>query len=119
PPVAVPSPPVPLTADDVALAVVLDRWEDTRPTWMAQGACRGMPREWWFPPKGYGAVKHLAAARAICAECPVRPECVAYALEDPSIAGTWGGLTRADAPTSAGPSVPHRPPPMARPSSSR
>ena len=35
----------------------------------------------------------LDAARAICAECPVRLECLAYALRTRPTAALWGGLT--------------------------
>jgi hypothetical protein len=35
----------------------------------------------------------LDAARAICAECPVRLECLAYALRTRPTAAMWAGLT--------------------------
>jgi hypothetical protein len=35
----------------------------------------------------------LDAARAICAECPVRLECLAYALRTRPTAALWAGLT--------------------------
>ena len=31
-------------------------------------------------------------AKAICAQCPVRAECLDYALSRPEKYGTWGGL---------------------------
>ncbi|MEU3962897.1 WhiB family transcriptional regulator [Streptomyces buecherae] len=37
-----------------------------------------------------------ARARAICRTCPLLTACRAYALTDPDLTGTWGGLTRAD-----------------------
>jgi WhiB family redox-sensing transcriptional regulator len=58
-----------------------------RPAWMAQGACRGEDPALFFPVVGANAAK----ARAICSSCPVRPECLAYALADPESAGVWGG----------------------------
>jgi hypothetical protein len=35
----------------------------------------------------------LDAARAVCAECPVRLECLAYALRTRPTAAMWAGLT--------------------------
>ncbi|MEU0157955.1 WhiB family transcriptional regulator [Streptomyces sp. NPDC006261] len=32
-------------------------------------------------------------ARAICADCPLRPACATHALTTPEDHGTWGGLT--------------------------
>ena len=31
-------------------------------------------------------------AKAVCAACPVRSECLGYALTRPEKYGTWGGL---------------------------
>jgi WhiB family redox-sensing transcriptional regulator len=60
-----------------------------RPEWMERAQCRGEDRALFFPSLGANAAK----ARAICSICPVRPECLAYALADPESAGVWGGLT--------------------------
>lgn len=35
----------------------------------------------------------VAKARALCAECPVRPACLSYAIEVREPRGIWGGLT--------------------------
>jgi len=37
-----------------------------------------------------------AKAKAICAECPVRAECLDYALDIREPHGIWGGLTEAE-----------------------
>jgi WhiB family redox-sensing transcriptional regulator len=60
--------------------------------WFARAACRGMPVE-TFVPTGKSA--SLDAARRVCAGCPVRVECLAYALADPDLDrfGVFGGLT--------------------------
>lgn len=34
-----------------------------------------------------------APARAICAACPVRPQCLDHAITNDEQAGMWGGLT--------------------------
>lgn len=33
------------------------------------------------------------AAKAICADCPVRADCLAYALKAREAFGVWGGLS--------------------------
>jgi hypothetical protein len=37
--------------------------------------------------------KQLAAAKKICASCPVRQECLNYAIENKLSLGVWGGMT--------------------------
>ena len=59
----------------------------TRPPWMADGLCRQHPEVTWFPAKG----QSLAPARELCATCPSRAPCLAYALADESLAGVWAG----------------------------
>jgi hypothetical protein len=34
----------------------------------------------------------IAKAKAICAECPVRPACLDYAIQIRELHGIWGGL---------------------------
>lgn len=65
----------------------------TTPDWYDQAACRGRSdldfhSEW---PDGQ------EAAKAVCATCPVQPDCLAYALEHEPL-GIWGGV---GAPTRA------------------
>ena len=38
-------------------------------------------------------VLSLARVKAICAECPVRVECLNYALDHDDLVGIWGGTT--------------------------
>jgi len=60
-----------------------------RPDWMEQGACRGVNPETFHPLRG----EDTRPAKAICAECPVREECLAYALSVPEKQGVWGGVS--------------------------
>ena len=55
--------------------------------------CVGMDPEFFFPLPG-GALG-IAAAKAVCAECPVRAECLAFALGfgDNEPGAVYGGLT--------------------------
>jgi len=62
-------------------------------TWRDQAACKGKQPEMF--PKGHKDISYLANARAICRECPVKKECLEYALEFPpaDMHGVWAGLT--------------------------
>jgi WhiB family redox-sensing transcriptional regulator len=75
------------TSRDQALPSIEDLAQ--RPAWMKRAQCRGEDRALFFPALGANAAK----ARAICAICPVRRECLAYALADPESAGVWGGIS--------------------------
>ena len=66
--------------------------DDLGLSWRRRAGCTGYPTEWFFPPAGppgEGAIE----ARRLCAGCPVRAECLAYALEAPEEVGIWGGTT--------------------------
>ena len=51
-------------------------------------ACAGQDTELFFPDRG----GRVSRARSICARCPVRVECLDYALDHFEV-GVWGGLT--------------------------
>ncbi len=57
--------------------------------WMAQGSCRGMDPEFFFPSDGAGVV----AARRICARCRVQEQCLRFALAHRIDHGVWGGAS--------------------------
>lgn len=57
--------------------------------WMAQARCRGVDTEIFYPQRG----EDLSAAQAICADCPVRAQCLAHALDNRESHGVWGGLS--------------------------
>ena len=61
-----------------------------RHAWMARASCVGMPDEVFFPE---GKRRNYSQARRICAGCPVRKECLSYALERCIGFGMFGGLT--------------------------
>lgn len=58
--------------------------------WTDLAACRGKNPAWWYPAPGRGV--SYQAARPICAACPVRPDCLQYALDAGEEHGLWGGL---------------------------
>jgi WhiB family redox-sensing transcriptional regulator len=57
--------------------------------WRAYAACAETDPDLFFAP---GAIEHKLAKR-ICRLCPVRQECLAYAMDEPVDHGIWGGLT--------------------------
>jgi WhiB family redox-sensing transcriptional regulator len=61
---------------------------DERP-WAAYGACRDADSDLFFP----GPEGDPGEAVRICLGCPVRDECLAWALETRMRYGIWGGLT--------------------------
>jgi WhiB family redox-sensing transcriptional regulator len=59
-----------------------------RPEWMSEGACRGKS-DLMHPSEAFG----VKIAKQVCAECPVRSECLQYALEENIDHGVWGGAS--------------------------
>lgn len=67
--------------------------------WQLHGACRSGGASLFFHPPGERGEAHdarEAAAKAVCAGCPVRSECRRHALETREQYGVWGGLTEAE-----------------------
>ena len=60
--------------------------------WRLHAACRDVPTAAFFGEKGVTAAE-TNEVRQFCRACPVREECLAYAVADPDIYGIWGGLT--------------------------
>lgn len=64
------------------------RFQD--PEWMKQAACLGSDPNLWFPERG----QDTTYAKSICDnECPVRQECLEYALDNHMMVGIYGGLS--------------------------
>jgi WhiB family redox-sensing transcriptional regulator len=57
--------------------------------WRELAACRGTDLEVFFPGRGESA----GPARQVCAGCPVRTQCLDYAITSQIAYGIWGGLT--------------------------
>jgi WhiB family transcriptional regulator, redox-sensing transcriptional regulator len=57
--------------------------------WMARGDCRYEPPATFFPSDGVG----VEVAKRICAACPVREQCLEYALDNRIDHGVWGGTS--------------------------
>lgn len=61
-----------------------------RPDWMEEAACKNRT-DLFFP--GEHGMTEVAAAKRICAACPVESACLAYALEYGEKDGIWGGTS--------------------------
>lgn len=62
--------------------------------WRELAACDGEDVEVFFPVGVAGpAVWQVSQAKAICAGCPVREECLSFALRTGQDHGIWAGLT--------------------------
>lgn len=59
------------------------------PPWTRDALCSQTDPEAFFPEKG----QPTRRAKAICARCQVRAECLAYALKNRERFGIWGGLS--------------------------
>lgn len=62
--------------------------------WRSRSICRDSNPDLFFPIGTTGqALEQIEAAKAICAECPVRQECLEFALATNQESGVWGGTT--------------------------
>lgn len=62
----------------------------TIPEWYAGALCAQTDPEAFYPKKG----GNVAVAKKVCAVCPVRAQCLEWALDTVELWGVWGGTTR-------------------------
>ncbi len=73
---------------------VAEHWD-----WQLQAACRPLDSTRFFHPdneRGAARANRIAAAKAVCARCPVIAECGAHALRVREPYGVWGGMSEED-----------------------
>lgn len=58
-------------------------------SWQDEARCKGRSSTVFYPQRGVPT----ASARALCKECPVKRECLEYALAADERFGIWGGLS--------------------------
>jgi WhiB family redox-sensing transcriptional regulator len=62
--------------------------------WRHRAACRDEDPELFFPVSDMGpGARQVAQAKAVCARCPVRSQCLDYALDNALDYGVFGGTT--------------------------
>lgn len=70
-----------------------------REEWQRDAKCRGSSPALFFPDKGGNSHAESEAAKAVCnghdgsPACPVRAECLSYALFAYEHWGVWGGMS--------------------------
>jgi WhiB family redox-sensing transcriptional regulator len=61
--------------------------------WRPRGACVSADPELFFPISSVAGQRQEAEAKAFCALCQVRPQCLTFALATSQCYGVWGGTT--------------------------
>ncbi|MDR2985871.1 MAG: WhiB family transcriptional regulator [Nocardiopsaceae bacterium] len=62
--------------------------------WRSRGACLSVDPELFFPLSSVGpAARQLSRAKLVCTQCPVRAECLDFALATRQVHGVWGGTS--------------------------
>ena len=62
---------------------------DSDTAWMNAGNCRSISPSVFFPSDGVG----VEVARQICQTCPVKQQCLEYAIHHRIDHGVWGGAS--------------------------
>lgn len=62
--------------------------------WRAAGACLSADPDLFFPiSKGAVTDQQVTVALSVCAGCPVREQCLDFAMQTAEVNGIWGGTT--------------------------
>jgi WhiB family transcriptional regulator, redox-sensing transcriptional regulator len=65
--------------------------------WRSAGACLSADPDLFFPISMTGsAFEQIARAKAVCAGCTVRRQCLEFAMDHDQTYGIWGGTTPED-----------------------
>lgn len=72
----------------------LDLYRDMheRPDWQRDAVCAQVDPEAWFPEQG----ESTGNAKRVCLGCPVREQCLTYALDNDERFGVWGATSPAE-----------------------
>lgn len=70
------------------------RFANIDTSWMTDAACRGQDTDIFYAPHTSERARRLyeAHAKQLCRGCPVRDDCLSYALRVNEPDGVWGGL---------------------------
>jgi WhiB family redox-sensing transcriptional regulator len=61
----------------------------TKEPWYAKASCMGVDPDLFFPERGASTRE----AKNVCKECPVKGQCLDYALKTGERFGIWGGTS--------------------------
>ncbi|MPZ80462.1 MAG: WhiB family transcriptional regulator [Actinophytocola sp.] len=71
--------------------------DNTISDWRHHAACRDEDPELFFPVSDIGpGARQVAEAKAVCARCPVRAQCLDYAMTNLLTDGIFGGTTETE-----------------------
>ncbi|HEY2077797.1 MAG TPA: WhiB family transcriptional regulator [Streptosporangiaceae bacterium] len=63
-------------------------------SWWDLAACRSADPESFFPVSSTGADQlNVTRAKAMCARCPIRQQCLDFAIDSDEAYGIWGGTS--------------------------
>jgi WhiB family redox-sensing transcriptional regulator len=79
-----------ITGDGMTMLALDDLLLDPGEGWRDDAACATVDYDVFFPPDD--EANEAIEAKAVCAVCPVRDECLEYALATNQTEGVWGGL---------------------------
>ena len=83
----------------VANTVSRPVWEEDD-SWQNRAKCRGSDANLFFPPHHLEKKDEREAreseAKSICARCPVKDRCLAFALSTREPHGIWGGMNESE-----------------------
>jgi WhiB family transcriptional regulator, redox-sensing transcriptional regulator len=66
-------------------------------SWWGLAACQTVSTELFFPDTETGPARmQMVRAKAICANCRVRRDCLDYAISTHQVHGVWGGLSESE-----------------------
>ena len=69
-------------------------------SWQIKASCRGPQASVFFPPAQFERkdekLERESRAKAICRTCPVKRECLDYAVTIREAHGIWGGLNEVE-----------------------
>ena len=78
----------------MAIAIESPRSWDAHLAWRQDAECRDLDPSLFFPVGVTGAaVDQIAAAKGICAGCPVQSDCLEFAITTNQEFGVWGGTS--------------------------
>ena len=63
--------------------------DDQRTEWTRRARCRGLDPEHFF----VRSLQQAKSAIQVCQRCPVRQDCLDYAVEEGIEVGVWGAVT--------------------------
>lgn len=73
------------------LIILLDLMDEV----VGMPACANFPDAYFPEQEGYVSYTNLQGAKQMCSECPIRLQCLQFALKHPQ-QGIWGGLTASE-----------------------